>query len=57
MGMLKGYTAKERLGPLCYSVQNKRRLPGLDIVVYIFYSNHCTKHVDQVEVSLLDVYN
>ena len=30
--------------------QNKRRLPGLDIVTYIFYSSHYTKHVDQVEV-------
>jgi len=33
-----------------YAVQNKRRQSGLDKVAYIFYSNHYTKHVDQVEV-------
>jgi len=32
----------------CYAVQNKRRLPGIDSTY--FYSNHYTKHVDQVEV-------
>ena len=27
------------------------------LLTYIFYNNHYTKYVDQVEVGLLDVYN
>jgi len=34
---------------------NKRRLLGLDSA--FFYNNHYTKHVDQLEVRLLDIYH
>jgi len=27
------------------------------MVAYIFYNNHYTKYVDQMEIWLLDVYN
>jgi len=34
---------------------NKRRLLGLDSA--FFYNNHYRKHVDQLEVRLLDIYH
>jgi len=33
------------------------KLPGLDIVHFSYINHYNTKHVDQVEVWLLDVYN